>query len=63
MREIGRVTGRVFQHVMRRGGKCESDIAAFMEYEFRVRGCEGSAYIPVVAGGKVSLALSASNMW
>lgn len=54
MRQIGQVSGRVFQGVMRTGWEYESDVAAYVEYEMRRQGCEGGAYVPVVAGGRVS---------
>ena len=53
MRQIGQATGRTFQEIMKRNWEYESDIEAWMEYHFRKSGMEGSAYIPVVAGGKV----------
>lgn len=53
MRKLGRVTGRVFQSIMRRQWSFEHDIMAELEYGFRAGGCEGSAYLPVIAGGKV----------
>ena len=34
-------------------GKRERDIEATLEWLFRIGGCERSAYVPVVAGGKV----------
>ncbi|KAI4146641.1 MAG: hypothetical protein LQ340_005857, partial [Diploschistes diacapsis] len=57
MRQIGQVSGRVFQGVMRTGWEYESDVAAYVEYEMRRQGCEGGAYVPVVAGGRNNAAL------
>ena len=54
LRQIGQVTGRAFQGVMRRKWDYESEIEAWMEYEFRRKWMDSSAYVPVVAGGKVS---------
>lgn len=53
MREAGRISGRAFNEVIRRGQRKESDIEATLEWLFRIGGCERSAYVPVVAGGKV----------
>ncbi|EHK99013.1 putative Uncharacterized peptidase C12B10.05 [Glarea lozoyensis 74030] len=35
----------------------EKDLGAFMDYNFKTGGCETSAYIPVIAGGKNALAI------
>ena len=51
MRTAGQISGRVFTEAMRRAWTHEKDLAAFMDYRFRVQGCETSAYVPVVAGG------------
>ena len=58
MRRIGQATGRTFQGVMSRDWKYESEIEAWMEYDFRKRGMDGSAYVPVVAGGRVRVWIS-----
>jgi intermediate cleaving peptidase 55 len=55
MREAGRISGRAFNEVIRRGQDREKDIEATMEWLFRLGGCERAAYVPVVAGGKVTL--------
>ena len=54
MREAGRISGRAFNEVIRRGQDREKDIEATMEWLFRLGGCERAAYVPVVAGGKVN---------
>lgn len=35
----------------------ESSLAAFLEYQFKLNGASGSAYVPVVAGGKHALTI------
>jgi len=56
MRKAGQISGRVFTEAMRHAWTHEKDLAAFLDYRFKVQGCEASAYIPVVAGGEVLLA-------
>ena len=53
MRKAGQASGRAFTDAMRRVWTKEKDLAAYLEYQFRMRGCDCSAYIPVVAGGLV----------
>jgi intermediate cleaving peptidase 55 len=55
LREAGRISGNVFNEVIRRGLSKEGEIEATLEYLFRLGGCERSAYVPVVAGGKVNV--------
>ena len=55
MRQAGQTSGRVFTDAMRQAWAKEKDLAAYFDYKFRASGCEGSAYIPVVAGGQVRL--------
>ena len=38
---------------MSRQWEYENEIEAWMEYDFRRRGMDGNAYVPVIAGGKV----------
>jgi len=57
MREAGRISGRVFNEVIRRKLKSESEIEATLEWLFRMGGCQRSAYVPVVAGGKNALTI------
>lgn len=58
MRQAGRISGNAFNEVMRRGLKRERDIEATLDWLFRMGGCEKSAYVPVVAGGKVQIPLA-----
>lgn len=53
MRKAGQISGRVFTEAMRRKWTTENDLGAFLDYGFRQNGCDGSAYVPVVAGGEV----------
>lgn len=53
MRKAGQASGRAFTDAMRQGWTKERDLAAYLEYKFRVNDCDGSAYVPVVAGGQV----------
>lgn len=52
MRKAGQISGRVITEAMRRQWTKEKDLHAFLDYEFTRNGCEGPAYIPVVAGGE-----------
>jgi intermediate cleaving peptidase 55 len=58
MREAGRISGGAFNEVIRLGQSKEKDIEATLEWLFRIGGCERSAYVPVVAGGKVLTSVS-----
>lgn len=53
MRKAGQISGRVFTSAMKHQWYYEKDLEAYMEDEFKKGGCDGSAYIPVVAGGMV----------
>lgn len=53
LRKAGQASGRAFTKAMRRRFTTERDLDAFLDYQFRVNGCEESAYVPVVAGGMV----------
>ncbi|KAL8635600.1 MAG: hypothetical protein Q9228_006923 [Teloschistes exilis] len=52
MRKAGRASGRAFTEAMRQAWTLEKDLTAYLEYMFKRKGCETSAYVPVVAGGK-----------
>jgi len=53
MREAGRISGNAINEVIRRGLLSEREIEATLDWLFRMGGCDESAYVPVVAGGKV----------
>lgn len=52
MRRAGQLSGRAITEAMRRPWTREKDLHAFLDYQFVVSGCDGPAYIPVVAGGE-----------
>ncbi len=53
MRRAGQISGRILTEAMKRQWCYEKDLGAFVEYGFKRDGCDGSAYVPVVAGGMV----------
>lgn len=42
---------------MRQTFDFEKDLCSFLEYQFKVHGADGSAFVPVVAGGQVKTIL------
>jgi intermediate cleaving peptidase 55 len=52
MRKAGQISGRAITDAMRRPWTREKDLHAFLDYQFTINGCEGPAYIPVIAGGE-----------
>ncbi|MCJ1282413.1 hypothetical protein MMC26_001736 [Xylographa opegraphella] len=57
MRKAGQDSGRAFTDVMRQEWTREKDLGNYLEYEFKRRGCDGSAYVPVIAGGEHALSI------
>lgn len=55
MRKAGRISGRAFNETIERRFKEEAHLWAFLEYQFKLGGCEKPAYVPVIAGGKNAL--------
>ncbi|KAG9246933.1 peptidase M24, structural domain-containing protein [Calycina marina] len=55
MRMAGKISGRTITNAMRRRWTKEKDLGAFLDYDFKLGGCEATAYFPVVAGGKNAL--------
>lgn len=55
MRRVGQASGRAFTESMRQTFTMEKDLTNFLEYNFKKNGCDGSAFVPVVAGGSVGL--------
>lgn len=53
MRKTGQASGRAFTKAMSEEFILEKDLNAFLEYQFKAQGCESTAFVPVVAGGKV----------
>jgi intermediate cleaving peptidase 55 len=62
MRFAGRASGLAFTDAMKRNFTTEKSLTTFLDYQFKVNGCDGPAYVPVVAGGEVSLSF-ASRFW
>lgn len=55
MRLAGKASGRAFTNAMRRRWTKEKDLGAFLDYDFKVGGCDTTAYVPVIAGGQNAL--------
>lgn len=51
MRKAGQMSGRAITEAMRRQWTKEKELHAFLDYQFIMNGCDGPAYIPVIAGG------------
>jgi intermediate cleaving peptidase 55 len=62
MRKVGQASGRAYTDAMRQAWTTEKDLAAFMDYKFKLNGCDGRAYIPVVAGGQVRIVSRQSSI-
>lgn len=52
MRHAGRVSGRAITDAMRRSWANEKELSTYLDYSFTKDGCDGPAYVPVVAGGR-----------
>ncbi|KAJ5125689.1 hypothetical protein N7448_005007 [Penicillium atrosanguineum] len=57
LRRLGQASGRSFTESMRQNFTMEKDLCSFLEYQFKVNGADGSAFVPVVAGGQNALAI------
>lgn len=53
----GQSSGLAFTNAMRKKWTKEKDLRSFLEYEFKLNGCDTTAYVPVVAGGKNALCI------
>ncbi|KAF3006826.1 hypothetical protein E8E13_010594 [Curvularia kusanoi] len=51
MRRAGQHSGRAITDAMRQSFTTEKDLDSFLDYWFKQDGCDGPAYVPVVAGG------------
>ncbi|KAF1845096.1 xaa-Pro aminopeptidase-like protein [Cucurbitaria berberidis CBS 394.84] len=51
MRRAGQHSGRAITDAMRQSFTNEKDLDSFLDYWFKQDGCDGPAYVPVVAGG------------
>ncbi|KAI9726689.1 MAG: hypothetical protein M1834_008954 [Cirrosporium novae-zelandiae] len=57
MRKAGQDSSRAFTEAMRQPFPTEKALADSLDYKFKVNGCDGPAYVPVVAGGKNGLSI------
>lgn len=57
MRAAGKFSGRAFTNAMRRQWTKEKDLGAFLDYDFKIGGCDTTAYVPVIAGGDNALSI------
>ncbi|KEQ94078.1 hypothetical protein AUEXF2481DRAFT_66753 [Aureobasidium subglaciale EXF-2481] len=57
MRKAGQVSGRAFTETMKTGMTTEKDLWTMLDTGFKIGGLDGSAYVPVVAGGKNGLSI------
>ncbi|TKA77067.1 hypothetical protein B0A49_03428 [Cryomyces minteri] len=57
MRIAGQASGRVYTEAMRQHFDTEKKMWNYLEYGFRTQGCDSSAYVPVVAGGRHALSI------
>lgn len=57
LRRVGQASGRAFTESMRQTFTREKDLTSFLEYNFKVKGCDTSAFVPVVAGGSNALSI------
>ncbi|RDW81436.1 aminopeptidase P family protein [Aspergillus mulundensis] len=57
LRRVGQASGRAFTEAMRHTFTGEKDLTSFLEYNFKINGCDGSAFVPVVAGGSNALSI------
>ncbi|KAL1970044.1 hypothetical protein VTN77DRAFT_6449 [Rasamsonia byssochlamydoides] len=57
LRRAGQASGRAFTESMRQNFTTEKDLSAFLQYQFKMQGCDGSAFVPVVAGGRNALSI------
>ncbi|KKK23694.1 metallopeptidase family M24 [Aspergillus rambellii] len=57
MRRVGQASGRAFTESMRQTFTREKALTSFLEYNFKVNGCDHNAFVPVVAGGSNALSI------
>merc|ERR1712093_889035 len=57
MRKAGQVSGRAFTETMKTPMSTEKDLWTMLDTGFKIGGLDGSAYVPVVAGGKNGLSI------
>lgn len=54
MKEAANISSNVYREIMGKRFEKEAEMSAEFNYRFCIGGCDRSAYVPVVAGGKVS---------
>jgi intermediate cleaving peptidase 55 len=52
MRMAGQRSGRAITQAMRSAWPEERHLHNYLDYQFRVNGCDREAYVPVIAGGR-----------
>ncbi|KAL4804374.1 peptidase M24, structural domain-containing protein [Aspergillus unguis] len=57
LRRVGQASGRAFTESMRHKFTGEKILTSFLECNFKINGCDTSAFIPVVAGGSNALSI------
>ncbi|KAF2097728.1 xaa-pro dipeptidase app [Rhizodiscina lignyota] len=57
MRRVGKASALAFTEAMRNHFTTEKELGAFLDYKFKLNGCDGTAYVPVVAGGRNALSI------
>jgi intermediate cleaving peptidase 55 len=57
MRKAGQASGRAFTAAMGQSYNLEKELGAFLDSMFKLNGCDGQAYVPVIAGGKNALSI------
>ncbi|KAF2091772.1 hypothetical protein K490DRAFT_30835 [Saccharata proteae CBS 121410] len=57
MRKAGQASARAFSEAMGRRFETERELNTFLDYRFRSLGCDGIAYVPVIAGGQNALSI------
>lgn len=62
LRLAGQASGRAFTDTMRQEFDTEKELSSFLQYQFQVNGCSGSAFVPVVGGGRVCIQPTKTDM-
>lgn len=57
MRTACEISALAYNSAFQTSFPTETSLAAFLEYQFKINGATGSAYVPVVAGGKHALTI------
>lgn len=57
MRLAGKISGRAITNAMRQQWTKEKNLGAFLDYGFKTGGCDTTAYVPVIAGGRNGLSI------